>query len=149
MKKIILSLASLMLMNSLAADSSQEPKVGEFCWNELATTDLQAAKDFYGKVFDWKFNEQQVDGKTYVMINKNDKDFAGIWQIPSDKSKEIPPHWMSYVCVDNLNATIEKCRQNKATIIKGPIVIKDKGSFAIIQDPSGAHFALWEPAAKK
>lgn len=127
---------------------SETPKFNEFCWNELATTNVKAAKDFYGKLFGWEFTEHDLGDFTYTMIRKKDQHFAGIWQIPKDQEKEIPPHWMAYVLVENVDDSLEKARKNGATIIKPTSKAGDFGLFAIIQDPTGAHLALWQNLMK-
>lgn len=125
------------------------PKAGEFCWNELATTNVQAAKDFYGKVFGWKFSEHEMGDMTYTMIKQgNDKEFAGIWAIPKDQEKQIPPHWMAYILVENLDASLEKARKNGAKIIRPATNAGDFGRLAILADPTGAHIALWQTMRK-
>ncbi|MDI1351664.1 MAG: VOC family protein, partial [bacterium] len=58
-------------------------QLGQFCWNELCTTDVNVAKEFYGKVFGWQFKEIHLADMTYTIITCNDKDIAGIWQIPT------------------------------------------------------------------
>src|ERR1700722_4930673 len=97
---------------------TEQPKLGEFCWNELSTTNLQASKDFYGKVFGWKFTDNSMGDTTYTMIKANDKDFAGIWSIPKEMQKEVPPNWMAYILVENLDKTLESARKNGANIVK-------------------------------
>lgn len=127
-----------------------QPKSGEFCWNELATSNLQAAKDFYGKVFGWKFSDHEMGDMTYTMIkiNGKDKEIGGIWSIPKDQQKHIPPHWMAYILVENVEDSVEKARKNGATIVKEAANAGDFGRFAIITDPAGAHIALWQPIRK-
>lgn len=128
---------------------SDMPKVGEFCWNELATSNVQAAKDFYGKVFGWKFTEHQMEDMTYTMIKRDDKEFGGIWSIPKDKEKQIPPHWMAYILVENLDESLEKANKHGASIMKPAANAGDFGRFAIITDPTGAHIALWQTLRQK
>lgn len=127
------------------------PKVGQFCWNELATNDVQKAKDFYGKLFGWKFIDNNMGDMTYTMITLDgkDKSFAGIWEIPNDKEKQIPPHWMSYVLVEDLDKSIEKAKASGATIMKPATAVGEMGRLAIIKDPTGAHLAFWQTLQKK
>lgn len=127
---------------------SEQPKTGEFCWTELATGNVQAAKDFYAKVFGWQFSDLNMGEMTYTMIQNGNKDFGGMWSIPKDKEKHIPPHWMSYILVENLNDSLEKALKNGATIIKPSTNAGNMGLFAIITDPTGAHIALWQSLAK-
>lgn len=123
-------------------------KANEFCWNELATTNVKAAKDFYGKVFGWKFTDHEMGDMTYTMIKTDDKEFGGIWAIPKDKEKQIPPHWMGYILVENLDDSLEKSTKNGASIMKPATLAGDMGRFAIITDPTGAHIALWQTLRK-
>lgn len=122
--------------------------IGKICWNELATADVNKAKDFYGKVFGWKFSEHKTGDMTYVMIKLDDKEFGGIWEIPKDKQSKIPPHWMAYILVEDADDALAKAKKHGATEIK-PVTEVDKiGRFAIITDPTGAHIAVWESLDK-
>lgn len=119
---------------------------GEFCWNELATVDVNKAKDFYGKVFGWQFKEIKTDEMTYTLIKSKDgtQEFAGIWQIPSEQQQHIPPHWMAYIMVKSVKDSLAECIKQGAKEMKGITQVGDMGKFAIICDPTGAHVALWE-----
>lgn len=121
-----------------------EPKVGEFCWNELVTSNVKAAKDFYGKVFNWQFSDQEMGDTIYTMIQINGKERGGIWAIPKDKEKHIPPHWMAYILVENIEIALEKALEHGATVVKPATACCDFGHLAIIRDPTGAHIALWQ-----
>ena len=123
-------------------------KVGKFCWSELVTADVDAAKKFYADSFGWKFTDHKMDNGTYLMITTGDKEFAGIWEIPPEKQDQIPPHWKTYILVDNLKQSLEKVQKNGASIKVHITKAGDFGQFAIIVDPTGAHVALWEPTRK-
>ncbi len=131
------------------SSSADKSKIGEFCWNELATANLQASKDFYGKVFDWKFTEHPMGDMTYTMINTNGKEFAGMWSIPKAQEAQIQPHWLAYILVENLDQSLEKAMRHGATLIKPATPIGDFGRMAIIKDPTGAHIALWQALKNK
>jgi uncharacterized protein len=122
-----------------------KPKIGEICWTELATGNVKAAKDFYGKVFGWKFTDHEMGDTTYTMIKKSDREFGGIWSIPKDKEKQISPHWMAYILVESVEEALKKAHEYGASIIKPTSRAGDMGLFAIITDPTGAHIALWQP----
>ena len=121
------------------------PKVNEFCWNELATVNVQEAKDFYGNVFGWEFEEHNMGGMTYTMAKLNGKDLAGIWAIPKEHAAHVPPHWMSYILVDDVEKSLEKAKSAGATVVKEVTSAGEVGKFAIIIDPVGAHIAMWQP----
>jgi predicted enzyme related to lactoylglutathione lyase len=127
---------------------SDKHAAGKFCWNELATPNLKAAKEFYTKSFGWTFTDYEMDTCTYSMINSGNSEFAGAWEIPHDQQKDVPPHWMSYILVDNLAQSVEIVKKNGATIKVPATKIGDFGQFVLIIDPTGAHVALWESAEK-
>jgi uncharacterized protein len=146
MKKF-LSISVLAIASNLSAvenASTTAPKVGEFVWNELATTNVQQAKDFYGKVFGWEFMDKNMNEMTYTIVKKDGKEFGGIWSIPTAQQKQIPPHWLPYILVENIEQSLAKALQNGATVIKPVQKAGDMGLFAVIKDPSGAHLALWQ-----
>lgn len=121
-----------------------DQKHGEFCWNELATNNIKAAKEFYSRSFGWTFSDHEMNDSTYSMIKSGNKDIAGMWQIPHDKEQDIPPHWLSYILVKNLDSSIETVKKHGATIKVPATNAGNFGKFAVIIDPTGAHIALWE-----
>lgn len=152
MNKYLLIPALIMGLHLGAIENTSPemaPKTGEFVWNELATTNVQAAKDFYSKVFGWEFIDKKMDDMTYTIIKKGPKQFGGIWAIPNEQQNQIPPHWLPYILVENLEQSLEMARQNGATIIKPVQKAGDMGFFAIIKDPTGAHLALWQTIKNK
>ena len=118
--------------------------IGQFCWNELATTSVKAAKEFYSKSFGWSFVDRNMGDMTYTMVKSGENEMAGMWQIPSDKSHEIPPHWTCYIYVANLDDSLKEVQKNGATVKIPATPVSDFGRFAIIVDPTGAHIGLWE-----
>lgn len=125
------------------------PKMGEFCWNELATSNVKAAKDFYGKLLGWEFTDHDTGDMTYTMIKSGADEFGGIWQIPTEQKDQIPPHWMGYILVENVELTLEKAKSMGATA-KVPVTkVGEMGLFAIIADPTGAHIAFWQTLKNK
>ncbi|KTD64013.1 VOC family protein [Legionella spiritensis] len=120
------------------------PSHGEFCWNELATGNLGAAKDFYRQLLGWEYIDHDMGDFTYTIVKSGDKEIAGIWEIPTENINNIPPHWMSYILVDDLEKSLEKANQLGA-IPKMPIKqAGEYGKFVVLADPTGAHVALWQ-----
>jgi predicted enzyme related to lactoylglutathione lyase len=128
---------------------SDRPEIGSICWNELATPNPKAAKDFYHKVFGWEFTDVEMGDITYSMIKNQHKEFGGLWAIPKDQQKEIPPHWMAYILVESVDKAVENAKKHGAHVIKPTSKAGDFGLFAIITDPTGAHIALWQTLKKK
>jgi predicted enzyme related to lactoylglutathione lyase len=122
-------------------------KPGTFCWIELATTDNEAAKKFYTQLFGWDYVDNPMGpDMVYTMLKLNGKDVGGLYKLMSDQvAQGVPPNWLSYVSVSNADETAEKAKAAGATILKEPFDVYTIGRMAVIQDPTGAVFALWQP----
>jgi predicted enzyme related to lactoylglutathione lyase len=124
--------------------SSPTMAMGQICWNELSTPDTKKAKEFYGNVFGWQFEDINTGAMTYTLIKSGNQEFGGMWQIPTDQQAHIPPHWMAYIWVADVTVALDKAKKNGANVVKEVTQAGDKGKFAIITDVTGAHIALWE-----
>src|SRR5689334_13299190 len=71
---------------------------GTFCWPELSTTDPTAAKKFYGTLFGWQADDQDMGGgQTYSMLKLKGQDVGALYKLGKDQlDRGIPPHWGSY-----------------------------------------------------
>jgi hypothetical protein len=114
---------------------------GAFSWSELITNDVQAAKDFYGKIFGWQFKAGKVSNADYTVIEVAGKEVGGISPVPS-QSPAMPPTWGTYVTVENVEATLQKVEALGGKILMSPIQIPPNACFALIQDPQGATLAI-------
>ncbi|MEM7797731.1 MAG: VOC family protein [Chloroflexota bacterium] len=103
-------------------------------WNELSTKDPDQAASFYKAVFGW---ERLDDGNGYNMFSVDGRAQAGMVQM-DESAGEMPPVWMPYFMVEDINASTEKATALGATVIMGPIDAGDMGKFVIVQDPQGA-----------
>ncbi len=120
-----------------------EYKPGTFCWVELGTTDGEAAKKFYTKLFGWGFDDIPLGpDKVYTMLKLNGKDVGAVMTL-----EDAPPNWLSYVSVVSADESAAKAKSLGANLIKEPFDVMDVGRMAVIQDPKGAVFAVWQ--AKK
>jgi hypothetical protein len=108
---------------------------------ELNTNDLPKAKDFYGKLFDWKFEDVPMDVGTYTMIKVGDGTGGGMMVNPVPNA---PSWWLAYVLVDDIAAATKKAKSLGAKVMKDVSEVKGMGSFSILIDPTGATIALWE-----
>lgn len=123
-----------------------EYKPGTFCWIELGTTDANGAKTFYKELFGWDYEDSPVGpDMMYTMIKLDGKDVGGLYQMSSEMlAQQIPPHWLSYVSVTNADEATEQAKSAGATLLKGPFDVSDAGRMAVLQDPTGAVFAVWQ-----
>jgi hypothetical protein len=119
---------------------------GTFSWADLTTTDQQAAKAFYGGLFGWEAEDMPVgDGVYYSMQRVGGKDVAAISpQQQQQRDAGVPPLWNSYISVQNADAVADRARELGATVHAPPFDVMEAGRMAVIQDPQGAHFLLWQ-----
>lgn len=119
------------------------PGHGEICWNELATSDLGNAKNFYSELFGWKLEQSKVSPMEYTEIHSGEKAVGGMMQIDENwGDNPPPPHWTMYVAVENADETTEKIKAMGGTIIHGPFDAPNVGRMAMALDPSGAKFSI-------
>jgi predicted enzyme related to lactoylglutathione lyase len=130
----------------LAKDDVPEPEgmpaVGDFCWDELMTTDPHAAAKFYADLVGWTTEEMDMgEGGKYLMMKRGDVMAAGMMKMPP--GVDAPPHWLSYIHVADVDASTTKARELGATIHGEPRDIPEIGRFSVLQDPAGAVIALF------
>jgi predicted enzyme related to lactoylglutathione lyase len=125
---------------------------GVFVWNELMTSDVGAAKTFYGNVFGWTSRDMDIGGgMTYTMFEAPTGGDVGGAMAPTDemRSNGVPPNWLPYLGTDDVDATTGKAAELGATVHMQPTDIPDVGRFSVLQDPPGAAFALFQPTAEQ
>jgi uncharacterized protein len=120
---------------------------GSFCWIELATSDQAAAKNFYQALFGWTPNDNPMGPNDFYTIFKlNGRDAAAGYTLrPDQRAQNVPPHWMLYIAVANVDASAAKAPQLGGKVIAGPFDVMDAGRMAVVQDPTGAYFCIWQP----
>jgi uncharacterized protein len=114
---------------------------GEFCWNELTTKDGAAALEFYSGLFGWKVLEEMDMGPmgTYRVFGLGDLRLGGV---ASPGGQGVPPAWLYYVSVTDLDAAVARARKRGGKVLMGPADIPGGGRIAQLADAQGAAFAL-------
>jgi predicted enzyme related to lactoylglutathione lyase len=132
-----------------ARDTGRE---GEFQWHELYTTDHVAALAFYGEVCGWKkLAEHDMGGGmgTYVVWGHGDTQLGGMMTMPpgmkGPTGQPLPPNWMYYVTVADLDATLARATAKGARVLNGPMGVPGGQRIVQLLDPQGAAFALITP----
>ena len=118
------------------------PAHGAFCWNELSTTDAWAAKKFYAELFGWEYKAGDVDGHAYAEIMANGRPVGGIHQMGEEFGGEMPPHWMPYVAVADVDEAARRAGELGGKVCVPPTDIPNVGRFSVITDPTGAAISL-------
>jgi uncharacterized protein len=124
---------------------------GTFCWVGLATSDVAAAKGFYTRLFGWQ--EEDLDAGVagvFTMRRHGGKDVAILYrQQPEARAAGAPPHWTSYISVEDADATVARAEQlGGGAVFRAPFDVLDAGRVAAIGDPTGAVVSLWQPRSR-
>ena len=127
--------------------ASYEP--GTFCWVDLATTDPEGAKTFYGELFGWEAEEMPVgEDTTYAVQRLGGDDICGLYELPADQREQsVPPYWHTLVSVESADTAAEKARDLGGKLLAEPFDVLDAGRMSVLQDPAGAVFSVWQPRA--
>lgn len=115
---------------------------GVFSWNELLTSDVEAAKSFYTQLFGWETETMPSSMGDYVLFKAGDAQVGGMGQLPEQAAQMgAPPYWGAYVSVDDIDAIARKVEELGGKVLVPPMDIPDVGRFATFQDPQGAIIA--------
>lgn len=122
------------------AELVNEP--GAFAWNELNTGDAAAAKEFYGRVFGWEFEDRETENAdSYVICMVDGERVAGMLEMSGRVPSEVPPHWNTYFAVEETEAAIEQAKAGGGDSVMGPMDV-EVGRIAVLHDPWGAIFSV-------
>jgi predicted enzyme related to lactoylglutathione lyase len=114
---------------------------------ELATTDINKAKSFYGSLFDWQLEDHDMgNNMIYTMVKVGNGVGGGMMKHPMPGA---PSAWVPYVDVANVNAATAKAKSLGAKVLRDVGEVPNVGSFSIIQDPTGGVIGLWQEKARK
>lgn len=126
-------------------------EAGTFCWVGLATSDPGAATAFYTRLFGWEAEELSAGAVgTYTLLRQGGEDVAMLYRQTAEAlAAHAPPHWTSYISVENASATAARAGElGGAAVFREPFDVLDAGRGAAIRDPTGAIVSLWEPHSK-
>jgi hypothetical protein len=123
---------------------------GQFSWAELNTNDYEGAWKFYSQLFGWKETSSMDMGPagTYFMFEGGAGATRGGMSNMA-KQMKVPPHWLHYVTVKDMDRTVERIKQNGGKIMNGPMDIPGDDVVAQCQDPQGGFFAIYAAGKKK
>jgi uncharacterized protein len=123
--------------------AENKPYLGRFVWYDLMTTDPGASARFYAKLFGWTAKEDAPGSEgPYTMFRNGGKEFGGM--VPIDKGRPIPSHWLGYVAVADIDAAAARAAVLGGRVVHPPTEIPNVGRFAVIVDPQGAAFSLYQ-----
>jgi predicted enzyme related to lactoylglutathione lyase len=119
---------------------------GTFCWIDLSTSDPDAAKGFYAKLFGWDYDDREGAGGTYSMAMVGGEPVAAIVaQQPQEAGQGVPPHFNNYVSVEDADASLAKVKELGGTTLGDAFDVEGAGLIGVVIDPTGATLFLWQP----
>lgn len=112
---------------------------GKFYWNELMTDDVDKAVAFYRATLGWAFREMPADAAhKYQVAFVGEEPVAGIMDMTDIMPANVPPHWFSYINVDDLHNRLKMLEENGGQIVRPPFEVPGVGVIAIVRDATGA-----------
>ncbi len=122
-------------------DEHAMPAHGTFCWNELASTDAEAAKKFYTELLGWTLKESNAVGMVYNEVVVGGQHIGGMYQMGPEYGG-APSHWIAYVAVEDVEASAKRVEELGGKVCVPPTDIPNTGRFCVITDPAGATLSL-------
>ena len=107
------------------------------------TPDPAAAQQFYGELFGWVHEDIPAAGCTVSRLGATA--VAGMFEQPPEQRGQMPPSWLSYVSVKDAEETAGRARELGGAVLREAADAMDAGRVAVLADPQGAVFALWQP----
>lgn len=125
-----------------------KPKVGTIAWTDLTVPNADEVRDFYAAVTGWKPEALSMgDYSDYVMATPEGAGVAGVCHARGTNAG-LPPQWLIYITVADVDESIRQCEQQGGKVIAGPKKMGD-GKYCVIQDPAGAVAALIDTGGKQ
>jgi predicted enzyme related to lactoylglutathione lyase len=120
---------------------------GSPCWFELSTSNQNAAKDFYSKLFGWTITDNPMGpDAVYTLFKIDGLDVGACCTLqPEQTAHGVPPNWAVYISVADADAAAAKVTKAGGTVIAPPFDVMEHGRMAVLQDPAGATFCIWQP----
>lgn len=117
---------------------------GAMLWNELQTTDANAAIPFYETLLGWDISKD--DSTDYYYIHNNGRINGGMMSMDTETYGNIPSHWMTYFNVADIQAAIKAVKANGGTLLMEVNTAPGVGDFVMVSDPAGATLTLMQAA---
>ena len=131
-----------VIVPKLTSNPTNLRLVGKFVWFDLFTHDLKSASHFYEELFGWSFYPEKSGRKIVNTITREGIPIGNAIQINRKKNKLRKSRWLSYMSVENVDASVKLVEQNHGTVFMRPKELPNRGRVAVVKDPLGAVFAM-------
>lgn len=120
-----------------------------FPWHEVYTRDVPGTIAFYKETLGWESTSMNMgEMGDYHMLVANGQPVCGVFDIANtDNPDHVPPHWSTYIAVDDVDARVAKCLAAGGAVVAGPFDVPTVGRMALIADSQGAHVWLYKSAS--
>jgi hypothetical protein len=117
------------------------------CWVETWQDDGEAASAYYSRIFGWEAGKplSRDDGGSFRICKLRGRDVAAIGSPVPEEAPPVPS-WTTFIQVASAEQTAAKAKEAGGSVIVEPMSSLEGGSIAIVADPAGAAFAVWEQA---
>ncbi len=114
-------------------------------WIDLGIPDLDQAMSFYGALFGWDFEVGPPETGRYTMCRLQGRAVAALMPNPDPNADAF--WWNVYLATDDCDRTAERVRAAGGELLMEPMDVMEQGRMAMVRDPVGAQFGLWEGRA--
>lgn len=121
---------------------------GIFNWLDLSTSDIRGAQAFYSQLFGWEVEYEPIGDAgvmSYTTFSLNGYTVAGGNEMPEEMKGNVPPAWSSTIKHGDVDAVVARAAEAGGAVLMPPADLMDQGRLAVIQDPTGAAFSVWQP----
>ena len=115
---------------------------GTPCWVDLGVADIPKACAFYADLFGWEAHQGPPEAGGYALCLKDGRQVAGIG--PKMGSPEQPSAWTTYLATSDADETARSITSAGGRVLVAPMDVMDQGRMAMVADPGGATFGLWQ-----
>jgi len=121
-----------------------QPEIGAIGWTDLTVENAEEVRDFYAAVTGWV--PSPVEMGTYDDFNmsapESGQPVAGVCHARGSNA-DLPPVWLIYITVEDVDASAAVCTQTGGEILAGPRDMGSMGRYCVIRDPAGAVAGLF------
>jgi predicted enzyme related to lactoylglutathione lyase len=118
---------------------------GRVCWIDLAASDAERAKSFYGALFGWTARDQAAHGGVFTRLHLGGHDVGSLYQLGRAQLEQgVPSHWTPYVQVADVASACRRAESLGGERLVSPFEVDGVARIALVADPVGAMVGLWQ-----
>ncbi len=128
------------------ASQATETQASTFSWYEFHTPDAAQAAEFYRAVLNWGLHDAGMPDGSYTLFSVADTPVGGFLQKPVKSfAAGAKPSWVGYIGVNDVDTYVDRLEKSGGLVHRAAEDIPNVGRFAVVADPQGAMFVLFQP----